>query len=260
MYGTSFTLLPEGLQELMKSTGDPNVTDYMVAYHPEFLSLEGIATFYLQGWRVLRREMSALDQVKQSYNAILRLEKMVGPHYFRTCLNNDVVSSWLGVHRPKPSTVPAMLGLIVGPTMNYMALTESEWGMLKGLLKKLYARGGLQASNASSGTYTTPSGQKIPKNPSEAAVLNVHCHCMTHVIEDVSLDAKKRLELRPNTDHAQSFKNKEMEWQDDVQLMMHKFPHCMVAVFDRFQMWERLSMESNLPIPRVYYLPSLGEK
>ena len=193
--GTSFGMLPQGMQELMKCTRDPDVPDHMIIYHPEFLSLEGIAALYLQGWRVIRREMPALDEDMESHDAILQLHRMLSSNYFYTCLNDDIVKSWLGIHKPKSIAVPGLLGLpTAGSSMNSKALTKGEWGQLKSLFKKLYVAGGFQASNANSPTYTTSAGIVIPKNPNkEAGVLDVHRYCTSHPIEDESVEVRRGL-------------------------------------------------------------------
>lgn len=262
VHSTSLGMLPQGLQELMKSTQDANIPDHMVIYHPEFLPLEGIASLYLQGWRILRREMPALGEWIHSYDAILQLDKMLSSHYFQICLCDDIVKSWLGVHKPKSSSIPALLGLSnMGSTMNHNALTPSDWAQFKYFLGMVYGpsgQSGLQGRNANTATYTTPSGVVIPKNPKEAAVLDVHRHCIAHAVENESVEAKKRLEVR-STVHRQSFQKKEMGWRDCIHLMMHRFsnfPHCLVTVFENCCIWSRLDMESKLPIPKIYHLAS----
>ena len=84
--------MSDRLRELIKLTYDPNVPDNMVIYHTEYLSLEAIASLYIEAHRILRRQMPSTGEDRLAYGIILHLHAMLGPGYFKCCALDPIIS------------------------------------------------------------------------------------------------------------------------------------------------------------------------
>ena len=78
----------------------------MIIYHTEFLSLEAIASLYIEANKILRKQMSSTDEDRLAYDIILHLHAMLGPDYFKRCASDSILSGWLG----QQANPPGLLG------------------------------------------------------------------------------------------------------------------------------------------------------
>ncbi|KAJ1270032.1 hypothetical protein BS78_06G023300 [Paspalum vaginatum] len=115
------------------------------------------------------------------------------------------------------------------------------------------------SKNAPTMSYKDAVGNTILKYPVEALVLDVHRHCMLHIVEEKNLIYIKKL-LTSN--HA-NLTPKPVGWHDGVHLMLHScldLAHHVVVVFNgNVTDWRRLDLETRFPPPSVFFMPLINK-
>ena len=110
-------------------------------------------------------------------------------------------------------------------------------------------------------TKPPPTPPVYPKDPTipisfpETRVLDVHRHCMVHLVEDETVALFFQELPGPNKT---SLRNKKLSWRDGVYLLLYNFgsyPHYVAEAFYKFQIWERLDLQSRCPIPQIFSSP-----
>jgi hypothetical protein len=249
--------ISEGLKELIKLTYDPKFPDYMIIYHPEFLSLEALASLYIESYRILRREMPCTGEDGKANDIIVHLHAELGHSYFQCCLSDPIMSGWRG-ESGKPTGLLGAFDLPAPPGahLNLSLLEKSQRRRMKKLTMIAY---GISSSTVSKKPPPPPPvyprNPDLLLNPKEAVVVDTHRHCMVHLVEDETV--YRFFQELPQANQT-SLRNKKVSWRDGVHLLLYnfgKYPHHVALAFYKFGKWEMLDLPSRCPIPQIFSSP-----
>ena len=111
----------------------------MIIYHTEFLSLEAIASLYIEAHRILRRQLPSTSEDGLAHDTILHLHVMLGSDYFEFCASDPIISGWLGQQANPPGLLGAF-GLSAPPAaqLNLALLERRERKKMQKLTMKAY--------------------------------------------------------------------------------------------------------------------------